>query len=276
MRRRIALLSLILAAPVLVLLIAPPASGGDGDAVWIDGVAVTGANRLLGQPVWDVGEPFGGAGLNFVFGYNDGGSEPHDLTPSSPGDTLLATGVDPAMGLPPGAFDPALLNVPFRDVAVIVNFATDRAQVPSVYEAAGNEPSKSAPNGAITLDEWLAAEARLRIHCNDDGTADISLYTLWGVWANDTDGDGAADTIEPMALGGVPNAMVVDQAGKASMRRTLNFCPTEAPDLLTVNIAWHSDGNTYGAVPEPAMAGYPGGTVTHDQINFPINVAGEY
>ncbi len=63
----------------------------------INGVAVTGANRLLGKPLWDPGEPFEPDGFNFVYGYNEGSNEPFDLTPETPGNTLVATGADPTL-----------------------------------------------------------------------------------------------------------------------------------------------------------------------------------
>ena len=288
MRKRLALIALTILAPICTLAVAPFLSTmltqEGGMVATIEGVAVTGANRALGQPVWDLGAPFGLGGFNFVFGYNEGGSESFDLTPETPGNTLVATGLDPNLGLPPGTVDPALLNVPFRDVAIIVDGAGGRAQVPSVLDAPGFAPSKSAPNEPITLGAWMAARGRLFINCRPDGTARLrvrvrdvivnGVYTLWGVFGLDTDENGEPDTIMPVALGGVPNVMIGDKNGKASIARTINFCPMTEPSLLTINIAWHSDGNVYGAVPELPLAGFPGGVVTHDQINFPINVAG--
>ncbi len=291
MRKRIALITLTVVAPAVLLAVAPFVSTmftpQGGMVANIEGVAVTGANRLLGQPVWDLGAPFGPGGFNFVFGYNEGGVEPFDLTPSTPGNTLVATGVDPnilAM-IHPVEVDPDMLNVPFRDVAIIVDGAGGRAQVPSVLDVPGFAPSKSVPNEDITLDEWLAAQGRLFIKCRPNGKANIrvrvrnvivnGVYTLWGVFGLDTDENGEPDAIMPVALGGVPNVMIGDKNGKASIERTLNFCPMTEPSLLTINIAWHSDGNVYGGVPELPLVGLTGGIITHDQINFPINVAGE-
>ncbi len=286
------LLTFTVLAPLFTLAVAPfftTMLTQDGSMVaTIDGVAVTGANRLLGQPVWDLGEPFGPGGFNFVYGYNEGGDEPFDLTPETPGNTLVATGADPILlamfGMTLDDIDPDMMNVPFRDVAVIVDPAGGRAQVPSVLDVPGFAPSKSLPNDDITLDEWLAAKGKLFIRCHADGTADIrvrlrkvitnGVYTLWGVFGLDMDEDGAPDSIIPMALGGVPNVMIGDKNGRASIERTINFCPMAEPSMRTINIAWHSDGSAYGAVPELPLAGLPGGIITHDQINFPINVAG--
>lgn len=66
-----------------------------GMEIPIDGVAVTRANRLLGKPLWDPGEPIEPDGFNFVDGYNEGGNEPFDLMLEAPGITLEATGADP-------------------------------------------------------------------------------------------------------------------------------------------------------------------------------------
>ena len=251
----------------------------------IEGVAVTGFNRRLSEPLWDIGAPFGSVGFNFLFGYNDqGGSTPFDLTDSTPLDTLVASGFDPAFGALFPTPDPELLNIPLRDVAVIVSDDRTRAQVPGVLDAPGFAVTKSAPNDPITLDDWLKAEGTLRIDCKQDGTSEITVttknlvvngvYTLWGVFALDFDADGVDDAAIPIALGGVPNAMVVDKSGKAEITRILSFCPQDEPSLKTVAIAFHSDGNIYGGVPELGTVGFPGGTITHDQLNFPVNVVG--
>ncbi len=246
-------------------------SDSDSDEITITGVAVTGANRLLGEPVWDLGAPFGLGGFNFVFGHVPGGGNvPIDLDPSTPLDTLVATGFDtnlllvPPLSLVPPAPpfpDPTVLNIPFREVPIIVGPDGTRAQVPSVLDVPAFAPSKSLPNAPITLGEWLEAEGKLDIECDDDGTAIVKVklknliengvYTLWGVFGLDLfPVDGMEDTIVPVALGGVPNVMIANKKGKARIKRTINFCPQDEPQLKTINIAWHSDGNVYGGVPE--------------------------
>ncbi len=278
----------LIALATLTFLMLLLVSGKGRDRTKIEAVAVTGANRLLSQPVWDLGPPFGLGGFNFVFGFNPAGPDPLDLDESTPGDTLLATGADPnilaVFGLTLDDIDPDLLNVPFRDVAIIVDPAGGRAQVPSVLDVPGFAPSKSRPNDPITLDQWLEASGSLRIRCRDDGTAIVrvklkklivnGVYTLWGVFVLDLDNDGIDESIVPVPLGGVPNVLIADKQGKASITRTVNFCPLEEPRLKTINIAFHSDGNVYGGVRALPLAGLPGGVVTHDQINFPVNVAG--
>ncbi len=299
MKKPLTLIILFALVPLLFLAMAPnmPTSihdddddddDDDGGTVEVDGVAVTGFNRLLSQPIWDLGAPFGAAGFNFVYAFNPAGDDPLDLTDATPGNTLIASGVDPnylvAFGITAADFDPDLANVPFRDVATIVDPFGGRAQVPSVLDVPGFAASKSLPNDPLTLDDWLSAEATLEYECNSDGTADIEIeaenlvvngvYTIWGVFRLDTDNDGTFDTIIPVALGGVPNVFIADEDGEGSIERTINLCPDEEPSLLNIDIAYHSDGIVYGALPELPRGGLPGGLATHDQINFPINVAG--
>lgn len=249
----------------------------------VEGVAVTGFNRLLSEPVWDLGPGFGGIGFNFVFGYNpDGTTDEIPLTPESPMDLIVASGFDPAQLAVVPQPDEATTNIPFKDVPIIVSPAGDRAPVRSSVEADPWEASKSYPSRETTLGEWLKARGTLHIKCRSNGTAYIQVnawgliphgvYTLWGVFSRDFSGDGNIDGMAPSALGGVPNLAVASAAGLASISRELNFCPTEEESLKTVAMAYHSDGNVYGAVPELGAAGLPGGTITHDHLNWAVNV----
>lgn len=249
----------------------------------VDGVAVTGFNRLLSEPVWDLGPGFGGIGFNFVFGYNpDGSTNEIPLTSESSMDLIVASGFDPAQLAVVPQPDESTTNIPFKDVPIIVSPAGDRAPVRASTEAEPWEASKSYPSRETTLGEWLKARGTLHIKCRNDGTAYMQVnawglipngvYTLWGVFSRDFSGDGNIDGMAPSALGGVPNLAVASAAGLASISRELNFCPTEEETLKTVAMAYHSDGNVYGAVPELGAAGLPGGTVTHDHLNWAVNV----
>ncbi|MEE8056364.1 MAG: hypothetical protein V3T17_00810 [Pseudomonadales bacterium] len=255
----------------------------------IEGVAVTGFNRLLGQPLWIL-DTLGGpapAGFNFIFGHNPGGEVAFDLNESTPGDTVLATGVDPGMigfldammNIPPSMSTPHehMLNIPIHnDFVVVAPFFSEtfRMQVPSVMDAPGNSVTRALPNNPVTLDDWLAAEGTLSIRCYSDDSASINinmtnlvpngLYTLWGVYK----------VGGPFPLGGLPNAITSNDRGKARITRRINFCPMTStnPLLWTVNITLHSDGNVYGGVPEMPGENLPGGIVDHDHINWPVNV----
>ena len=296
MKKPLILIILFALVPLLLLAMAPnmPTSIHDDedvvvvvDTVEVDGVAVTGVNRLLSQPIWDLGAPFDSAGFNFVYGFNPDGDDPLDLTVFTPGNTLIASGVDPDLlamfGMPD--FDRDLANVPFRNVATIVDPSGGRMQVPSVLDVPGFAPSKSLPNDPLTLDDWLSASAKLKYQCNsDDGTADIvieaenlivnGIYSLWGVFRLDTDNDGTFDIFIPAPLGGVPNVFIADKNGKGRIERTINLCPDQEPSLLIIDLSYHSDGIVYGAVPDLPLGGLPGGLTSHSQILFPINVAG--
>lgn len=249
----------------------------------IEGVAVTGFNRLLSAPVWDLGPGFGGIGFSFVFGYNpDGTTDEIPLTPESSMDLIVASGFDPAQLAVVPQPEESTTNIPFKDVPIIVSPAGDRAPVRASTEADPWEASKSYPSRDTTLGEWLKARGTLHIKCRSDGTAYLKVnawglipngvYTLWGIFSRDFSGDGNIDGMAPSALGGVPNLAIANIIGRASITRELNFCPTEEENLKTVALAYHSDGNVYGAVPELGEAGLPGGTITHDHLNWAVNV----
>lgn len=251
----------------------------------IDGVAVTGANRLLGNPLWDLGPPFGLGGFTFVAGHNDEGGIPRELTPDTPPATILATTVDEnnlaRLGLTPSDIDPALINVPLHEVAVVVDPAGNRSQVPLVTEVPGTDVSRALPSGPITLGAWLQARGRAVIRCREDGTSSIRLtfgrlvksgiYTVWGVFA--VEGEG----LVPAPLGGVPNLVNVGKRGFGWFERSLNFCPTNPRPgegvLMFIDVDYHSDASVYGGVPDLPLAGLPGGTVTHSHVAFPVNAS---
>jgi len=238
----------------------------------------------LSQPVWDFGGAFGAIGFNFAFAHNpaDGATTPFDLTPESPDDTVLASGFDPALGALFPAPAPENQNLPFMDVAVIVAPDGTRAPVPDVQDAEPWAASRSYPNEEIVLGDWMKVKGIMKIKCDDNGGSVLSIkarnlvvngaYTLWGVFERDFSGDGNIDGMAPSALGGAPNILIPDAKGRGSITRHLPFCPMNEPTLKIATLAFHSDANVYGAVPELGLLGFPGGTSTHDHISFPINV----
>ena len=255
--------------------------------VIIKGESVTGFNQRLGQPLWDLGPGFGTASFAFVFGFNPDGTLPDMLTQETPGDTLVATGLDPNFSALLGSFadgiDPRFINVPLKKVPVIVNeFTADRAVLPSALEAAPYEPSRSLPNDPVTLDSWLDSKGRVKVVCQEDGTAKIDfafsgliesgVYTAWGIFTRDTDGNGMDDQLLAIPLGGVPNVFVAGRHGKAGFSRKLGFCPTEEATLRLVDIAYHADGNIYGGAVDLYLRGFPGITAATTQLAFPFNV----
>ncbi|MCK4871046.1 MAG: hypothetical protein KAS93_08055 [Gammaproteobacteria bacterium] len=252
----------------------------------IEAIAVTGVNRVLGEAQWDLGHGLGVAGLTLVGGFDPESHEPTVLTPDSDENTTLATTLDAnylaLFDLAPTDIDPALVNVPLRDVAVIADPAGNRMQLSPLIEVPGGGLSRSAPNSPITVKQWLEGEGSLKIKCKSDGTATVNfkfdnllengVYSLWGIYAVE-----GVNHIVPYPLGGVPNAFVAGDGGKARTKRLLNFCPMDeaipgAATLLMVDIVYHSDGVVYAGSVDLALAGKPAGTVAHTALAFPINV----
>lgn len=255
----------------------------DDDTLYVLGHAVTGFNRVQSQPIWNFGEVFGLAGMNTSFAHNPapGATSSIDLTPTSSPNTMLASGFDPNMAafFPPPA--PEDQNVKLRDIETVVNPVGFRAQVPNVEDALPWQVSKSYPNDDITLGDWLTAAGEMKIVCHDDSLAIISikarnlvtygLYTLWGMFEQDLDGNGSIDAIAPAPLGGIPNALVPDETGRAEIRRRLGFCPMKENTLKVVTLAYHADGIAFGGQSDQGGLGLPAGTSSFDHLSFPVN-----
>ena len=249
----------------------------------INGVAVTGTNRMYGQPIADYGPPLGTVGFSNVGIYNPGGQDPMSIDENSPGDAVLATIVDPdflaAVGLPITLIDQNLVNIPLREVGINVSPAGDvREPVPDATAVDPLVPNQAIPAGPISLDEWLSAKGTARIACGDLGGA-ISLvlkgllsnriYTIWGIF------ESAAGAFVAVPLGGAPNVIATDGSGKGSFRRVLNYCPFETTEqgsrLLAIDVVYHSDQQVYGFVPDLTLKGFITGTTTHTQLEFTIS-----
>ena len=244
-----------------------------------EGRAVTGLNRLLGQPIWELGGGLGTFGFTMLGALDPDGAVALPLTPDSPPDSLLATDVDPfilgAFGVP--APDPSVLNVPLRRVQAITGFDGSRSPLRDQNLAGQLEVSRNADSHWITLKAWLTARATARFDCDGRGGAKVDirfrrlipngLYTIWGVMSTPTGPF-------PIPLGGVPNALVADPRGSARFERKINFCPQglasgQSPMVL-IEVIFHSDGSAYGGVPELIQADFPPGLVTHAHLDIPV------
>jgi len=263
----------------------------------IPGIAVTGDNNLFQHAIWDLGPVFKTAYFNWTFAHNPTGSEPLLLTANMPDDTVLANGLDPlasALGLgpDPALVDASMVNTPLHQVTVTTDpngfgrgYGTGhRATLPTTLEAGtGAAATRALPNQPITKGEWYKAKGKVVLKCFADGTgkADISLshliphgvYSLWtihGVMIN------GKPNMAPYPFGGVPNVLVPDEDGIASASRKLGYCPLTEQELVFIDVAFHSDGNIYGAVPDAPFDSFsqPMGGVTHVHIEFPVHVAG--
>ncbi len=245
-----------------------------------EGRAVTGLNRLLGEPIWELGGGLGTFGFSMLGGQDPGGTVALPLTPDSPPSSILATDVDPfiltAFGLP--APDPSVLNVPLRRVAAYTTFDGERHPLRDQNLAGQLEVSRTANSYWITLKQWLSASATARFDCDGRGGATVELrfkrlipdglYTIWGVMSTPTGPS-------PIPLGGVPNVVVADPRGNARFERRINFCPQQLAagqsPMVLVEVIFHSDGATYAGVPELILGGFPPGLVTHAHLDIPVN-----
>lgn len=250
------------------------------------GRAVTGSNRYFSEPIWDLGEALGDSGFNFVFGYNPGQSEPVDITAATSTNTVMATGLDDnylaLFGMSSADIDPALVNVPIHQVSVLAGPSGELATLPSVSDVGATVRSRIESNVPVTLENWLKARGEAKFKCYSDGTSSVkiklkglipdSIYSAWGVFSFDSDGDGLGDRVGGVPLGGVPNILIASEEGKATFSRPLNFCPDVEQRLKYLTIAFHSNTQNYGSVPDQAVFGFPGGTFAHAAVSFPINV----
>jgi hypothetical protein len=266
--------------PGAVCLLALGAAAAQAQTHVIEGTAVTGVNRLLSQPVFELG-PFGGAGFNDVGAYNPNGAEALPLTAKTPGNTVLASIVDPgfleAFHVDPSTIKPSTLNIPLRDVGVYINPAGKRLPIRNVFDSPQMAPSRASAGGPITLEQWLSARGTAKIRCKGH-TANLQiemtnliprgLYDVWGVMLTD---QGPA----PLCLGGSPCAFLTDKKGNGSFSATLSFCPYDLRPgefpIGIIEVLFHSDHALYASQPELFYAGYPPGIVSHSHIEFPVS-----
>lgn len=269
------------------------------------GVAVTGPNDRCGQSVFSIpGLIDGPATHGTSVGRFDDGVSATTATPLAPGDcdepdpdARLATFVDDAHFAAEGWPEPdeRLENVRLRAAPVAVGNGV-WAQVPLAGSLPPNPlpPFQTEPSTPITLESWLEATGRLKIVCEDAGTAELTinakklvphgLYSAWGVWR-----DFAATGLLTAPLGGMPNLVVADHRGRAKLQRVGLFCPLEltsdGSSLIYVRLIWHADGGGSGSTPAdfdevqvfvgfggglPFQSTLPLGIHRFDHLAFPV------
>ncbi|NMR27146.1 hypothetical protein HH219_16675 [Pseudoalteromonas sp. NEC-BIFX-2020_015] len=253
---------------------------------FVKGQAVTGFNRYLSEPLWNLGQPFDTAGFNFLFEHTPNTHEPAPLTYTTSWKTLVATGVDnnylSTLSISINDVNYEHINLPLREVFYSIGSEYGRKPLESIFIADIDEISKAAYHSPITLELWLSAKGNAKYKCNANNQARISfqlnglipngVYTAWGVFSQDNSGNGVADGLAAIPLGGLPNVVVANNKGKATFKRSLNFCPSRNEQLLVVEFDYHSDGNVYGGIPDNPREGFPSGIVTHSHLAFPFNV----
>lgn len=255
-----------------------------------DAIAVTGVNRLFGEPIFQFkfmkDTPLEFFGFETVGALVDGPEDTPSriLTPGDPNGTILASFSE-------SAADPKLINVPLQHIETWVwppDLST-RSDVPFELDSTESEATQAEPNNTITKGDWLSASGKLKVKCGKKGNSvrihvkgllPHRLYTVWGIWLTPpehADGPG----FKPYPLGGAPNAYVTDEKGDAIFERDLKFCLTDAAKdgvdgrrLAIIDTHLHSDHVAYGGLPAPLAGGFPPGTVLHAQLEWDLG-AGE-
>lgn len=250
----------------------------------IKAVVATGFNDVLGEPAFDLGEPFGLFSFTSMGLYNEFGDEPIFLSPDASMDARLATAVDPNFlalaGKTRDDVDPSLENILLRDVPVNTDFSfINREPLRSISEADPQEVAQSEPSDDLTLGQWMEASGLTKITCHSKDRATLKIKTdslvpnrLYSVWATL-----GGEFLSSYPIGGAPTAFMTDHNGDGFFKRELNFCPFDldaAPrPVLVINVVYYSSHQNFGAVPEPVFVdGFWLGTVTHNHLQFPINV----
>ncbi len=250
----------------------------------IQGLTATGFNDVLGKPAFDLGEPIGAFGFSSIAIYNEFGSEPLPLDENTPNSALLATSIDENFLFLAGKtledVDPAWLNVLLRDISVNTDFKfVTREPLRGVLDAEPLELAQAEPAGHITLGQWMKGSGTAKISCNGNESAIIKIRVrslipnrMYGIWATI-----GGDHLSSFPIGGTPNNFITDQNGDGQITRTVKFCPLDPNSanrpLLMINVVFNSNHQNYGAVTEPSeVNGYWFGLVTHNHIQFPVNV----
>lgn len=259
---------------LLVILLALPIVTTAQDTVFT-GVVQTGINHLLGEASFDF--PLS---IPLMGEYVEGADEGNLLTTDTSTSAIVATFYDPLLetiGEPKP--DVSLLNVPLRDVPVIIDDEGNRATLPDIFDGGIFSHSTIHADGPITLDMWLKAGGEMTIDCSMDevhvsfNMRDLIPNGLYTAWVIVIFPDGSPGVLP---FGGVPNAVNVDDEGNGTFHRVLNACPTDVGDdkplLLWTTIAYHADGSIYGTRPSQPGLGYPDGTVLFDHVSFPVGV----
>jgi hypothetical protein len=299
--------SSVLPAPLLLaacIVAAPAMAGHDHDrgsgqrertkTYFTKARVTTGYNMSKNKVMYDLGGVVGPQGFHYVFAYEPGKPKPSLITEDTDGDTLLATGIDQAfydaLGIDSSAIDPAVVNLPFRDLPVTVDGNTSdptkaKARlVPLTEDNYKSAFTMSHPSKPITLRDWYRARGYAIVTCKGSREARVSLrfenmvpngvYAVWAIIGRDMSGDGLRDFFSPWPFGGAPNVFSADDRGSAQFDRTVPFCPNTDPDMMTIEVTFHVDGVTYGAVPSISPVVSNGNSYLSTPTHVSFNVGG--
>jgi hypothetical protein len=261
-----------------------------GKTYVVEGRVTTGYNMLKGEVMYDLGGIVGAQGFNYVFVYEPGKSQPSIITTSTDENRLVATGIDAAfyaaVGVDPSVIDPHVVNLPFRDLPIVVNGLTGAKEKlgPITAQNYKSAFTRAMPSKPITIADWFSVRASAHIRCESSTAARAVLtfrslipngvYAVWGIFGQSLAHNGVRDFFSPKPLGGSPNVFTADDRGNAVFARDLPFCPSTDPDMMTVEVTYEVDGVTYGAVPSisPLVSNGNSYLATPTQVSF--NVGG--
>lgn len=260
----------------------------------VRGRVTTGYNMQKGKVMYDLGGIVGAQGFHYVFAYAPGSSRPGLITEMTPMNTVLATGVDEgfyyAVGIDPNVIDPNAINLPLRDLPITVDGNTaDEEKAKAKLAPITSENYKTAftqaiPSKALTVADWFSARGKAYVRCESSGRARTVLsfenmvpngvYAVWMIIGEDKNQDGLRDFFSPKPFGGHPNVFTADDRGNATFARDMPFCPSTDPDMMTVEITYHVDGVTYGAVPSISPVVSNGNSYLATPTHMSFNLGG--
>lgn len=299
---RLKLLSMPVAVAACVL--AVPASAdhqdnsrdhrGRAKTFFVKGIVTTGFNMRKGKVMFDLGGIVGAQGFNYVFAYEPNSAQPSIITEATEGSRLVATGIDQrfydVLGIDSGLIDPAVVNLPFRELPITIDGNTsDPAKAKAQLGPLTSENYKTgfgitSPSNPITVRDWFRARGSSYVRCESskksravfwfENMVPNGVYAIWGIFGADLNGDGLRDFFAPKPFGGAPNVFTADDEGNAQIARTLPFCPNTDPDMMTVEITFHVDGVTYGAVPSISPAVQRGNSYLSTPTQLTFNLGG--
>jgi hypothetical protein len=141
-------------------------------------------------------------------------------------------------------------------------FAAAEAQPHNPFDPAAVGPYAKGADLGMTLGEWFGAEGRGTYTCENgeatidvafDGLAPDGVYTMWHFFMAAPPTDPFIGTYDlPMgSRDGAESVFNADSEGRAHVERTIKPCLQLSGEHLMAGlaIAYHSDGNTYGAEP---------------------------
>jgi len=263
---------------LLIVFFTTASAHGKRNVERIQGHVATGANIFLDKILYTFPEPWNQVTVISSGAFNDDGSDNAlDLVQGMAGDTLIVNKVDTVLSGFPNVFPQ---NTPLREIPMYINADFDLGNPSGVFETPRDQLSRSWPGNPITLGEWSKAEGVMKLKCKKNGNASVKirfkhmipngLYTVWATSGTDEGG------LTAVPFGGAPNVFVADDQGGGTWERQLNGCPTDTEGvdnpLLLLEVAYHSDNNIYGGIPDSAAGGRPFGLSTNTHLNFPINI----